>query len=86
MKEHTGHEQRKFRVMTRCLWNLSLKNLISSLGHSQVRRGLARWPAVTNALTYGTLFCTAELTQQLLIKKYLPYKEVRESRIVDKNN
>jgi hypothetical protein len=41
---------------------------------------------VTNALTYGTLFCTAELTQQLLIKKYLPYKEVRVSRIVDKNN
>ncbi len=54
------------------------------LGHSQVRRGLARWPVVTNALTYGTLFCTAELTQQLLIKKYLPYKEVGESRIVDK--
>ncbi len=55
------------------------------LGHSQVRRGLARWPAVTNALTYGTLFCTAELTQQLLIKKYLPYKEViKNSQIVDK--
>jgi hypothetical protein len=77
-KKSSGSQQTVFET------RLTKSNFL--LWHSQVRRGLARWPAVTNALTYGTLFCTAELTQQLLIKKYLPYKEVRVSRIVDKNN
>jgi hypothetical protein len=69
-KRFQGHDKMAFETF--------LKKSNFLLWHSQVRRGLARWPAVTNALTYGTLFCTAELTQQLLIKKYLPYKEVRE--------
>ena len=44
-----------------------------------VKVALKKYPPVTNCLTYGTLFCTAELTQQILLKKYQPSQQVIHS-------
>jgi len=47
-------------------------------------RGLVReYPVVKNCATYGTLFCTAELTQQIFIKKYTTAKQGKPSENLD---
>ena len=33
-------------------------------------------PTLTNCLYYGTLFCGAELSQQLYLRKLLPWRQV----------
>ncbi|XP_023326035.1 mpv17-like protein, partial [Eurytemora carolleeae] len=48
-----------------------------------VRKVLGRYPPLTNCLTYGTLFCTAELTQQIILKKYMPSQQGSETEEID---
>merc|ERR1719186_179838 len=40
-----------------------------------VRSKLANHPTISNCIYYGSLFCGAEVSQQLYIKKYLPKKQ-----------
>ena len=40
-----------------------------------LRAGL-RSPYVSNCLSYGSLFCGAEVAQQLVIRKYQPWSQV----------
>jgi len=44
---------------------------------------LKKYPPITNCLTYGSLFCTAELTQQILLKKYYPSKQGEPTENLD---
>ena len=41
-----------------------------------VRTRLRQSPYVSNCLYYGTLFCGAELAQQLVMRKYQPWSQV----------
>ena len=42
-----------------------------------------RSPYVTNCLTYGTLFCGAEMAQQIMIRKYGPWSQVSGEHLGD---
>jgi len=48
-----------------------------------VRELLKRYPPVANCLTYGTLFCSAELSQQLILRKYTPASQGKETLPLD---
>ena len=45
-----------------------------------VRSKLGQHPTLKNCVYYGSLFCGAEVSQQLYIRKYLPRKQVRQDR------
>ena len=47
-----------------------------------LRSGL-RSPYVTNCLTYGTLFCGAEMAQQVMLRKYGPWSQVSGEHLGD---
>ena len=41
-----------------------------------IRSKLGKHPTLTNCVYYGSLFCAAEVSQQVYIRKYLPKKQV----------
>ena len=41
-----------------------------------MRAKLAKNPFVANCIYYGTLFCGAEVAQQIVLKKYQPWSQV----------
>ena len=41
-----------------------------------IKSKLSQSPYVSNCIYYGTLFCAAEVSQQVVIKKYLPWSQV----------
>jgi len=40
-----------------------------------IKSKLSQSPYVSNCIYYGTLFCAAEVSQQVVIKKYLPWSQ-----------
>ena len=56
--------------------NSSKENIEEDIIMMNTIKRLVRSPFVTNCLYYGTLFCGAELTQQLVIRKYQPWSQV----------
>merc|ERR1711892_1480414 len=48
-----------------------------------IRSKFANNPTVTNCIYYGSLFCAAEVSQQLYIRKYSPTKEENPRQPLD---
>merc|ERR1712241_500576 len=42
---------------------------------NSVKKCFRKYPAVSNCIAYGSLFVTAEFSQQTVVKKFLPWKE-----------
>jgi len=48
-----------------------------------VRGVFTKYPPLKNCLTYGTLFCSAELSQQIFIKIYTPSSQGKPTEELD---